>query len=70
MENEEALRSRKYDECNRYAFSLVQSLAARFPAVPGFRPLPDLMGKLTQIDNMTAKLREGFGAGTPREPHG
>jgi hypothetical protein len=44
-----------------YALLLVDSLARRFPAVEGFRPLPDLLGKLTQIDNMTAKLPEGFG---------
>jgi hypothetical protein len=47
-----------------YALLLVNSLARRFPAVTGWQPLPDLMGKLTQIDNMTCKLRDGFGEET------
>lgn len=51
----------RYRNCNRYALSIVKSLAKRFPAVPTWQPLDDLMGKLTQIDNMTAKLREGYG---------
>lgn len=50
-----------YDVCNQYALTLVLSLARRFPAVDGFQPMPDLYGKLSQIDNMTARLPDGFG---------
>ena len=50
-----------YDACNRYALELVLSLARRFPAVEGFKPYPDLYGKLSQIDNMTCRLPLGFG---------
>lgn len=52
----------RYRNCNLYAESLVKSLAKRFPAVPTWQPLDDLMGKLTQIDNMTACLHEGYGS--------
>ena len=51
----------RYRICNRYAADLVNSLARRFPAVPTWQPLDDLLGKLTQIDNMTAKLPAGYG---------
>lgn len=51
-----------YDACNRYALQLVTYLAERFPAVENWKPLPDLMGKLTQIDNMVARLHHGYGA--------
>jgi hypothetical protein len=44
-----------YDTANEYALNIVTSLARRFPAVDGWQPLPDLFGKLTQIDNMTTK---------------
>lgn len=50
---------------NDYALRLVKSLAQRFPAVEGFQPMPDLYGKLSQIDNMTCKLPHEFGAETP-----
>jgi hypothetical protein len=50
-----------YRACNEYALMLVKSLAKRFPAVPTWQPLDDLLGKLTQIDNMTAKLANGYG---------
>lgn len=46
---------------NEYALRLVLSLASRFPATEGFRALPDLDGRLTQIDNMTCRLPLGFG---------
>jgi hypothetical protein len=46
---------------NEYALRIVLSLAARFPAVEGFHALPDLYGRLSQIDNMTCRLPLGFG---------
>ncbi|HXN96025.1 MAG TPA: hypothetical protein VN879_16085 [Candidatus Acidoferrales bacterium] len=46
---------------NEYALRLVLTLAARFPAVEGFHALPDLDGRLSQIDNMTCRLPLGFG---------
>lgn len=39
-----------------YALMLVTNLAKRYGAVPEWRPLPDLVGKLTQIDNITAGM--------------
>lgn len=51
-----------YDECNQYALRLVVWLAERFPAVENWQPLPDLIGKLTQIDNMVSRLHHGYGA--------
>lgn len=59
--------ARAYRACNLYALTLVKSLAKRFPAVPTWQPLDDLMGKLTQIDNMTAKLADGYGRNTDSE---
>jgi hypothetical protein len=59
----------RYRACNEYALRLVKSLAKRFPAVPTWQPLDDLLGKLTQIDNMTAKLADGYGRNTG-EKHG
>jgi hypothetical protein len=49
-----------YDAANEYALNIVTSLARRYPVVDGFQPLPDLLGKLTQIDNMTARLPDGY----------
>ena len=46
---------------NEYTLRLVLSLAARFPATEGFHALPDIYGRLSQIDNMTCKLPLGFG---------
>src|SRR5687767_13654609 len=53
----------------RYAHSLAVSLAARhYPDRPPFEPLPDLLGLLTQIDNMTTGLERKRGeTGTPDE---
>jgi hypothetical protein len=51
----------RFQRANEYALRLVLSLAARFPAVEGFHSFPDLYGRLTQIDNMTASLPVGFG---------
>ena len=51
----------RYDRANEYALTLVTALARKYPAVEGFKPFDDLLGKLTQIDNMTCKLREGYG---------
>jgi hypothetical protein len=51
----------RYDRANEYALNLVIALARKYPAVEGFKPFDDLLGKLTQIDNMTCKLPEGFG---------
>jgi hypothetical protein len=45
------------NRANEYALMLVTHLAKRFGAVPAWRPLPDLLGKLTQIDNLTAGMR-------------
>ena len=51
-----------YQKANEYALRLVLSLASRFPAVEGFHALPDLYGRLSQIDNMTCRLPPGFGS--------
>ena len=50
-----------YQKANEYALRLVLSLASRFPATEGFQALPDLYGRLSQIDNMTCRLPLGFG---------
>jgi hypothetical protein len=40
-----------------YATRLAEAIARKhYPEVPQFRVLPDLMGILTQIDNMTSGL--------------
>jgi hypothetical protein len=64
----EELTVHDYQKANEYALRLVLSLAARFPAVEGFQALPDLYGRLSQIDNMTCKLPLGFGDDTATEP--
>jgi hypothetical protein len=51
----------EFQRANEYALRLVLSLAARFPATEGFQALPDLYGRLSQIDNMTCRLPLGFG---------
>lgn len=53
--------SEELQRANEYALRLVLSLAARFPATEGFHALPDLYGRLSQIDNMTCRLPLGFG---------
>jgi hypothetical protein len=53
--------SEELQRANEYALRLVLSLAARFPATEGFQALPDLYGRLSQIDNMTCRLPLGFG---------
>lgn len=48
---------RKRDEATRYAENLAVALSRHFPHVPQWKPLSgDLIGLLTQIDNMTAGL--------------
>lgn len=39
---------------NWYAGSLLQSLVDKFGRPEGWKPLPDVLGKLTQIDNVIA----------------
>lgn len=41
------------EQATRYANQLAMSLAGKFPAVDVWKPLDDLIGLLTQIDNMT-----------------
>lgn len=48
---------RERDEATRYAENLAVALSRHFPHVPQWKPLTgDLIGLLTQIDNMTAGL--------------
>ncbi len=48
---------RERDEATRYAENLAVALSRHFPHVPQWKPLTgDLIGLLTQIDNMAAGL--------------
>ena len=48
----------RLEEATMYARMLAVNMHARnYPEVPQWRPLRELMGLLTQIDNMTAGLR-------------
>lgn len=48
---------RERDEAMRYAENLAVALSRHFPHVPQWKPLTgDLIGLLTQIDNMTTGL--------------
>lgn len=42
----------------RYAKEICESMAKSYPAVPEWMPLSDLMGVLTQIDNMWCGFRD------------
>ena len=45
------------EQARAYATRLAVSVGARcFPEVPEWRPLPDLLGVLTQLDNMTCGM--------------
>jgi hypothetical protein len=44
------------DEAHLYASNLLESLVEKYGRPPGWQPLPDLLGKLTQIDNVIAGL--------------
>ena len=47
----------KLDEARSYASHLATTMAAHDGAIEDWRPLPDLIGLLTQIDNMAAGRR-------------
>lgn len=44
------------DAANRYALRLLETLVDKFGRPPGWQPLPDILGKLTQIDNVVSGL--------------
>ena len=46
----------QYEEAYQYAFHLAKALRENYPSNPDFRFLGDLVGLLTQIDNMVAGL--------------
>lgn len=48
---------REHDQALKDATALANALHRKhYPDAPGWRPLPDLVGVLSQIDNMTAML--------------
>lgn len=50
-------RQKEVEQAHRWAHDLAVSMASRFyPEVTHWEPLPDLVGLLTQIDNMTTGL--------------
>lgn len=44
------------DAANRYALALLETLVDKFGRPEGWQPLPDVLGKLTQIDNVISGL--------------
>lgn len=54
---EQGCTSKEYDDALKYATNLCVLLAEKhFDANPSWRPLPDLYGVISQIDNMTSAL--------------
>lgn len=52
------------EHAHRWATELAISMAKRFyPEVTQWKPLPDLLGVITQIDNMTTGLMRSKGCG-------
>ena len=49
-------RIKEYEEAYQYALHLAEALRENYPPNPDFRFLGDLVGLLTQIDNMVAGL--------------
>ena len=49
---------KQYEEAYQYAFHLAKALRENYPPNPDFRFLGDLVGLLTQIDNMVAGLSQ------------
>jgi hypothetical protein len=60
LDEVEALK-REQDEALKYATQLATSLANKhWPEIPQWKPLPDLYGVISQIDNMsTGMTRKG-----------
>ena len=56
-------RIKEYEDAYQYALHLAEALRENFPPNPDFRFLGDLVGLLTQIDNMVAGLSQ------PAAPH-
>lgn len=50
------VRIKEYEEAYQYALHLAESLRKNYPPNPDFQFLVDLVGLLTQIDNMVAGL--------------
>ena len=51
-------RIKEYEEAYQYALHLAEALRENYPPNPDFRFLGDLVGLLTQIDNMVAGLSQ------------
>jgi len=51
-------RIKEYEEAYQYALHLAEALRDNYPPNPDFRFLGDLVGLLTQIDNMVAGLSQ------------
>ena len=51
-------RIKEYEEAYQYALHLAEALRKNYPPNPDFRFLGDLVGLLTQIDNMVAGLSQ------------
>ena len=51
-------RIEQYEEAYQYALHLAEALRKNYPPNPDFRFLGDLVGLLTQIDNMVAGLSQ------------
>ena len=63
-----AARIKEYEDAYRYALHLAEALRENFPPNPDFRFLGELVGLLTQIDNMVAGLsRPAAGGGDSYE---
>ena len=61
------VRIKEYEDAYQYALHLAEALRENYPPNPDFRFLGDLVGLLTQIDNMVAGLSQPAVQPDPRE---